>query len=290
MDFLTILSNLFSGWFTKKLIKDKQIQHNINIENNIQITDKFDNPKNDNTEVSGIVKRLNQFKDLLNKNETYDIYTIAKLARIMEFKSVGELENIFKGVTEPGFEFIKKFCNTFGINEEWLTEGKREPFYLDKQTNYNPFHYYPYIKECNPIQIYFIRSDNSEPSGYTFIVLKFSDHKYEVIHRLWHIGSGVGSGGQSQIYGMYQLFKQLDRDKKLYRSGRVLNKDQFDLLYSGKIFPGCILKYPMENNMWWDDFTDVYNKFFSQKSYENMYGSGFISAQNVVKSYLEQEK
>lgn len=290
MEICTLFSNLFSGLLTKIVIKDEKVEHQIKIENKIQIPPEKNKNLDEKTEVGGIVKRLNQFKNLLNKNDTYNTYTIAKLARIMEFRSVGELENIFKGVTEPNFEFIEKFCNTFGINEEWLTEGKREPFYLDKKTNYNPFHYYSYLKECNPIQIYFIRSDNSEPSGYTFIVLKFSDYKYEIIHRLWHIGSGVGSGGQSQIYGMYQLLKQLDRDKNLYCSGRILKKEQFDLLYFGKIFPGSILKYPTENNMWWDDFTDVYNQYFSQKSYENMYGSGFVSAQNVVKSYLGQEK
>lgn len=111
----------------------------------------------------------------------------------MNLKSVGELENYFKGKAEPDFEFLEKFCDVFGINYSWLLEEKGEPFYSCKQTNYDPLRYYSYIKELNPEKICFIRSDDEE--GNTFILLKLTDWKYEIIHRNWHISSHVGAGG-----------------------------------------------------------------------------------------------
>lgn len=288
IDPINFVLSIFSG-IGNKLFDKKDKVPNVTIENYIQVSEVAQtNTLVETTEVAGIVRRLNEFLKLLNVN-TNPQYTIAKLAKIMNLQSVGELENIFTGKSEPNFEFIEKFCDTFSLNEEWLVEGKRTPFYSDKETKFSPIYYYSYIQEVKPIKIYFIRAENSETSGYTFIILKFSDWKYEIIRRLWHIGSGTGSGGESQIYGMYQLFKKLDEDKKIYRSGRILDKTTFDLLYSGKVFPKTILENPYQNNMWWDDFTDVNNRYFSAETYKNKYGFGFVVAQNVVKVFLEQE-
>lgn len=248
-----------------------------------KMTDKVD----EISEVKGIVNRLNKFKELLNENRAYDEFTIAKLAEIMGLKSVGELENYFKGKSEPDFEFLKNFCNVFGVSYSWLSEGKGEPFYINKQTNYDPLAYYPYIEALHPEKIYFIRSDARE--GYTFILLKLFDWKYEILHRSWNISSHVGAGGQSQIYGMYKLIKKLKEKSYLKCYGRILKDKDFDLLFQGKKFPSSIIDFKNQDSPWWDDFTDINHSYAISKNYENWYGSEFMAAQRIVKLFLEQE-
>lgn len=242
----------------------------------------------DNSEVFGIVSRLNKFKELLNENRKYDQYTVSKLAEILELSSVGELESYFKGKLEPNFKFLRKFSDVFGVNYSWLSEGKGQPFYNNKQTNYDPFSYYGYIKELNPEKIYFISSDDNERR--TFIILKLTDWKYEIIHRNWHISSHVGAGGSRQIYGMYKLIKELKKQDSSKCVGRILKDDDFNLLYSGERFPSSIIDFKYQESMWWDDFTDVNKNYAISSNYEEWYGKEFIAAQRIVKLFLEQEE
>ena len=46
----------------------------------------------------------------------------------------------------------------------------------------------------------------------------------------------------------------------------------------------------MTENHWWDDFTDVYHKEVIAEDYESSYGKGFMHAQSLVRSQLEEEK
>jgi hypothetical protein len=56
-----------------------------------------------NSEVTGIVKRFNMVLSLMNQQRTYNQYTVAKLARIMQLTSVSELEDIFLGFSTGHF-------------------------------------------------------------------------------------------------------------------------------------------------------------------------------------------
>ena len=66
---------------------------------------------------------------LMNQQRTYNQYTVAKLARIMQLNSVSELEDIFLGKREPSFDFIDRFCECFGVYKEWLINGEITPYY-----------------------------------------------------------------------------------------------------------------------------------------------------------------
>ena len=290
MDPVNFILSIFSG-IGKKLFEKKSEPSHLTIQNTIQIPEAIKEEKLDsNSEVSGIVKRLNEFKELLNESKKEDKYTIVKLAKIMGLKSVGELERIFTGKDEPDFEFIKNFCDLFNLNEEWLTEGKQNPFYLYKPIHDNQIYYYRYIKECRARNVYLIRAVNGEAYGCTFIILELSDFKYEIIRRLCNINIDDKACGWRDLYEMYKLIRKLNNDTDIHITGKSLNESIFHLLYSGKIFPGTILKYRSDNDPWWYDFMDVYNEDFSLKYYQNKYGSGFVTAQKVVKTYLETEK
>jgi transcriptional regulator with XRE-family HTH domain len=237
------------------------------------------------SEVAGIVKRFNQILTLMNEKRSYGKYTIASLAQLMKLHSVGELESVFLGNREPSFDFIDHFCACFGVNRDWLIEGKSNPFRSSEKTNYDPLEYLSEIENINPERIYFIRSESA--IGEVFILLKLADWKYKIVSRVWHISDHVGAGGQSQIFGLYKLILALQKSPhRLNCGGRILREADFDNLLSGNAFPGSIIEFPNQENPWWDDFIDVHHTYPISSSYESWYGKGFMEAQSTVRSKL----
>lgn len=240
-----------------------------------------------NSEVASIVKRFNQVLDLMNEKRTYGKYTITGLAQLMKLHSVGELECVFLGKKEPSFEFISHFSETFGVNKNWILEGKEAPFRESEGTHYDPLDYLEEIETLAPNKIYFIRS--ASEAGEVFLLLKLFDHKYKIISRVWHISDHVGAGGQSQIFGMYRLILALQKSRlSTACGGRILSKDKFNDLISGKVFPGSIIDFPAQDNPWWDDFVDVHHKYPISSSYESWYGKGFMAAQSIVRWKIKE--
>lgn len=240
------------------------------------------------SEVANIVKRFTKVLELMNEKRTSGQYTIAGLAQLMKLHSIGELESVFLGNREPSFEFIDHFCETFGVNRNWLIEGKEAPFSNYERTHYDPLDYFLIIQKLTPNRVFFIRS--ASEVGEVFLLLKFSDWKYKIIGQIWHISDHVGAGGQSQIFGMYKLILALQKGPLGNSAGgRILPEDQFNNLLSGKIFPGAVIDFPAQENPWWDDFVDVHHKYPIASSYESWYGKGFIAAQSIVRLKLKEQ-
>lgn len=240
-------------------------------------------------EVQLLAKRFGRVLELMNEGRHYDKYTIAKLAQLLKLRKISELENVFEGKDEPSFEFIEDFCKTFGINREWLTEGKWAPYYNANLVHFDPLDYFDDIRTLDPEGIYFILCKSEV--GEAFIVLKFADWKFQIFDQIWHISDHVGGGGRRQILGMYRLINKLQAESFYEKcSGRILEEAVFKKLHSGEVFPGSILDHPRTENHWWDDFTDVNHKFPIAENYESSYGKGFIYAQSVVRQKLEEEK
>ncbi|MEZ9571591.1 hypothetical protein AB4242_22270 [Vibrio splendidus] len=241
------------------------------------------------TEVELLASRFRKLLELMNEGNSYSPFTVAKLAQLMKLHKIGELENIFNAKEEPSFEFIAHFCNTFGINKNWLVHGQEAPYSNQDQTNFDPLAYYSDIEREKPNRIYFIM--NNSKIGEVFILLELSDFKYKILQRTWHVSSHVGAGGRSQIYGLYKLIKKLQENNySLKCGGRILEPKAFAKLFSGTVFPGSVLSRPSHENPWWDDFLDVYGKYPIAPNYEEWYGAGFSYAQSVVRTKLENEK
>lgn len=234
------------------------------------------------TETQKISDRLNQFLGLLNQEK--DNFTIAKLAKIMGLKSVGELEQYFLN-KEPDFLFIKEFCQCFSVNEDWLLEGKGQPFESNETPiYYDPYEYLEYFQKKKPHEIYFVIAKSKIREA--FFILKYNDWQYEIIQRQWHISGYVGGGGSRQLYGMFCLIDALRNINSIYTHcwGCELKYQKFKDLYEGKIFPSHLLS---NNSHWWDDLTDVYHKYPIAKNYLEWYGESFIDAQHIIRSQLE---
>lgn len=239
------------------------------------------------SEVAGMVKRFNQLLQLMNQNKTWNPYTIAGLAQRMKLNSVGELESVFSGAREPDFVFIDQFCHCFGVNREWLIEGKSAPFRNAVGTHYDPLSYLEEIERDKPERIWFIRSQSEV--GEVFILLKLTDWRYKVLPRVWHISDHVGAGGRSQIFGFYRLIQELlKKEYYLKCGGRILPESDFDNLLNGTVFAGAIIDVNLQENPWWDDFMDITHKYPIAKNYQANYGKGFIAAQLTVRWQLEE--
>ena len=240
------------------------------------------------TEVELVASRFREILELMNENNSYSPYTIAKLAHLMKLHKIGELERVFNAKEEPAFEFIEHFCSTFGINKDWLIHGQHNPYTNPEQTSFDPLEYYSEIEKENPNRIYLIM--NSSKIGEVFILLELSDFKYKILQRTWHVSSHVGGGGRSQIYGLYKLIRKLKRTGHALKcGGRILEPNVFESLLSGRAFPDSILSRPLRENPWWDDFTDVYGKYTISSNYEKWYGEGFSYAQSIVRGKLAEE-
>lgn len=297
MDVLLNFLSAVLGFFSSCLSFGKEIsvQEQQNIGNSVlsETNPTEENEKNIEkvtSEAAIIVRRLNEIVVLLNENRIGDLFSKARLARILGMKSICELESYLNGELIPDFAFLEKFSEEFGVSSTWLIEGMGQPFSpSERESYYNPMECYLAIKESGPKRIYFIRVGSEVKEGDAFIILKLSDWKYKIIHGLWNISSRVGSGGSEQLYGMYQLIRKLKDDGyALQCFGRVLKEDDFNLLYSGQKFPGSVLFDKSLSSFWWEDFIDVYHREKIAGNYEKMYGQEFIAAQNIIQGLLEK--
>ncbi len=246
------------------------------------------------TEAEKISKRFRRILDLMNEGRHYSRFTVSQMAKVMSLDRVGDLDKYFHGTDEPTFEFMRHFCEAFGVNERWLAEGKSHPFSNDDRGMADPLWYFNEIKEAKPEKIFFVR-ENTEIAQ-AFIVLQFSELKYKILQRAWHISGHVGAGGRSQLLSFYRLIKRLKKfDANFHFNdyscrGVTLEKDEFDCLICGEVFPGRYLDCGQSEDPWWDDLTDVYHGYPIAEDYERMYGASFIKAQEIIRWELDKEK
>lgn len=256
-------------------------------ESNNQI-DQNEAIESEETEVEKISKRFHTILELMNEDRSYSQFTIPQLAQIMKLHKVSELENVFIGQDEPTFQFINDFCETFGVNKNWLTEGKEHPFSNNDQTKSNPLCYFENIESINPKGIYFIRANTD--TAQTFILLKISNWKYKILHRTWHISGHVGAGGRSQLLSFYMLINKLRGEKDFYMrcGGLTLEENDFNALNLGNKFPGKFIDTGRSEDPWWDDLTDINHRYPIAENYEFWHGKSFIKAQEIIKWQLEE--
>lgn len=94
------------------------------------------------TEAEKISKRFRCILDLMNEGRPYSRFTVSQMAKIMNLDRAGDLDKYFHGIDEPTFEFMRKFCEGFGVNERWLAEGKSYPFSNDDRGMADPLWYF----------------------------------------------------------------------------------------------------------------------------------------------------
>jgi hypothetical protein len=236
------------------------------------------------SEVGKIILRLNQVLDLMNEERRIPKFSIISLAEVLQFDSPGELESIFRGHQELDFKFLDRFCDCFGVDKNWLKNGKNHPFKSSASTHLMPTDYLEEIRQSKPECVYFVRSKS--PVGESIIVLKYSEWCFKTLPKFWHVSDEVGGTGIQQLVSLYKLIVELKEDRQNC-GGKSLEEVDFWRLNSGEVFAGSLIDSTLSENPWWDDFTDIQHKFPISERYELLYGSGFVNAQKIVKRELE---
>ncbi len=234
------------------------------------------------TDAKKISNRFCYVLQLMNEDYNYTKFTIPKLAQIMGLEKVSDLEKVFLGIEEPSFKFISDFCRTFGVDSEWIIEGKSAPFNNKGPYYYDPIEFFFDIPKLKPERVFFIRAKTK--TAQTFILLRLSDWKFLILPKIWHISDHVGAGGQGQILSFYMLINKL-RDEGYYNicGGRTLSEKHFNSLYSGDEYPGKYIEQVMCEDHWWDDLTDIYHEYPIAQNYEHCHGKSLIQAQEIIK-------
>ncbi|MFA7348876.1 MAG: hypothetical protein WCZ86_14055 [Desulfurivibrionaceae bacterium] len=291
MDIFSIIKdifvNIFAGFITSSATNPKNPNIIINCPHKHD-QNKKEKSSTTNNETNKLSARFQKVLHLMNEGQRENYFNIPKLSKILGLKKISDLEKYFQGEQDPTFEFMENFSNQFGINPKWLQFGDGQAFESQAPWYNDAMDYLDHILNNNPEAIYFVQSKNTERQS--FLLLKISEHKYEVLPKYWHISSCVGAGGSWQIYRFYQFVQNIRKTKYSTKCwGIVLGKDDFWKLMQGEVFPAAILDNNRTSNFWWDDFTDLHYKIRSRKAYQEDYGTEFTSAQGIALYILTEE-
>lgn len=234
-----------------------------------------------------LAERLSSSMNMMQLN--HKKLTHSKICDSLNYESVSKVEGYFLGRAEAPREFLESYCNFYGIDYQWIRHGEKNPFELLSFHASRAMEYRDKILDLGTSSIFYIRSKSE--NGDSGIVLKLSEFKYIVLPSTFHISSYVGGEGGKQIVSFYELIKSLTSNFSFFHTfGLVLPEDEFNQLFSGKIYPGKIFESNSLCLHWWDDLLDIYHKFPISKNYENMYGEEFIKAQDIIRRALEQQE
>lgn len=287
---LGLLGKLFSF-----IIKRSNASQNVESQNNVQapainndtegsILQKAREPSN---YAQQLAERLSSSMNMMQLN--HKKLTYSKICDSLNYDTVSKIEDCFSGRAEAPKEFLKAYCNYYGIDYQWIRHGEKNPFELLSFHASRAIEYRDTILDLGTKSLFYIRSKSE--NGDSGIVLKLSEFKYIVLPSTFHISSHVGGEGRKQIVSFYELIKSLTSNFSfLHTFGLVLPEDEFNQLFSGRIYAGKVFETNSLCLHWWDDLLDVCHKLPIAKNYENMYGVEFIKAQNIIKRFLEERK
>lgn len=233
--------------------------------------------------------RMRQVVDLMNVGRR-DPWTVAHFAERLKLERPGELEQILDGTVEPTFEVLEAFSKLTGANAGWLKFGTQQPFSSEEWNDLYPDACLARIRELAPKQTFMVRCKDA--AGRSGFLLRLDDLKFVVLRRTWHISSEVGGTGQGQLLSFYHAMKTLSTGSTRdygHPCGQILDEPTFDRLLAGTIYPGSAIQ-ANNNNLWWDDFTDIEHKNYGAEHYEARYGPEFLAAQKIVCWRLGQDK
>ncbi|MBI6874646.1 hypothetical protein [Clostridium aciditolerans] len=271
-----------------KNLEDKtQIQIIINANDNNRANQNIEAKKEIEDAKNEISKRLQYVYNSMNFEKSPKQFNINKLAYVMGNQTSEELNSYMQGHNYPSFDFLDKFASCFAVNTKWLKFGEGHPYKSNEKSEMYAEEYYKRICELKPESIFFIRCNSKE--GESIIILKICEYKYVILPKCYHISSYVGATGQHQICSFYKLIEKLKNSELIIDCyGLIIDKESFNELYRGDVFPGNYDNLRDTNNPWWDDFTDIYNEDFSSEKYSMWYGEEFVQAQAIVRACLEQ--
>jgi len=230
-----------------------------------------------------ISKRLHGTLELL-KRERYNEMTPIKVAELLNIDGYEKVYNFFSGVEEPSKLFIDQYCDFFGISRDYIVEGKYSPFSScdNVMSELMPFDYYDQIVKYEPEQIWFVRDEE----GYSCFFLQINKYKYIIFDRVYHLNSHIGGTGANQIVSFYKLIiKVLLKHGITKVSALNLDKDEFNKLINGKLYPQHLIKSGC-NAAWHQDIIDIYREDSNRDQYLRLFGESMKDAMDTIKRHF----
>ncbi|MDD2495641.1 MAG: hypothetical protein PHG06_06845 [Parabacteroides sp.] len=231
-------------------------------------------------------KRLNYIIDSINQYRYSDEkINIEYIGEFLGFSSVNELKCYYISDTEPTYLFMDDIAKNIGVNKDWLKFGKGKPFssQLHRPSFHRAIDYLKQIINIQPREVIFVLSDDHY--SYLGIVLGTNELKYEYFPEYYHFSNDVGGEGQSQIFSIYNLIKELNTNKLIDNCiVRTVSKEDFEKVFTGAIYTGAVCQGKRLPGYWFYDFLDLYQSKEKKEMYINSYGEAFVECQNIVKA------
>jgi hypothetical protein len=205
-----------------------------------------------------IGSRLATAIELMNEGRSVnDRFTMQNISKHLGFSDWRKLEAVSEGRSDMGLTELASVARSLGINEEWLLEGKKTPFFTDPDDYIGAEAQFESIQRLKPRKIIFVRM--SEEDFESLVVAEVDDFRWVTFGWDHPTSSHVGGTGSRQLLEycclMRRLYRTHDHPRGCTLHGKHLDKADFMRLWEGEVHPGRLLGG--HNDHWWIDFAEL---------------------------------
>ena len=188
-----------------------------------------------------------------------------------------KFDKVLSGSQYPDDLFLAAFAHCFSVSEKWLFSGQSCPF--DRkfiQSNFTG-ELAEEVKLKN-YKAYIVHSTSD--GDHTRIVVEKGGNAYEAFKTMFCIGRFIMGGIEnSDLFNLYKFYQ----DTKFSTELLVLEKDEYDKLFSGKYYARNILKRGKTSFM----LGDLFDLSFD---YSSNYDPFFKECREIIEYELDREK
>ena len=186
-------------------------------------------------------ERLRHVLSLMRKGRPS--ITLAAMARTLGDESVEALQSVVNGQSIPSFAYLESLRSCLFVNVERLEapDGMEEglPAFVTLDELWAPQDLVRMLVEQTPTEIAYVVDDSDQRR--TGVVVRFSDTRCSLLTR--HAINGAAHRSESsELEAFIRMVDELDthaRAHKIVRTSRQVTSGEWDLLATGKVWPGA---------------------------------------------------
>lgn len=208
--------------------------------------------------------------------------TMAYLCEQLPDMKLSVIEGFVRGSAEMTPEQARLICGALGASYSYLWLGDGRPFYVEDE--YPPLvkDYLSLFRASDIEYVLFVRGNRMPHVGY--VVLKYAEFRYRVLHHRWHISRENGRGGSAALSELALLSENIHKThsySSVVRGIEVSSKIAESVL-DGELHPRALWAKRYKLSRWWDDLADIDHKRSCAKEYSSLYDEEFFAAQRLI--------
>jgi hypothetical protein len=224
-------------------------------------------PKSTNATL--VANRLNRIVDDLIKLGTIPMnpkLSIPRIAEMLGFSTVGPFEDMLAAKNEPTFAFLEQFGTTFGVNVNWLKDGRNYPYTPTEHEVDEPLEILDYVLDRNlgsDSILYAVNVANVQ--GNTLFVLTTDHLRYTILSSTrYHLSASESAtdmrhrGEIARLTAVFWYAGILQGQKLPSLHGCRIDESEYRALLSGDVHLGLILGDRRNHSLWTEHFHDFY--------------------------------